>query len=477
MKTGNRNQKQKSETEIRNENRKQKQETENRKRDHADIPKRGQQSMDLTEIRRKLDKIDTQMAALYEERIGLCADVAKYKAENNRPVLDREREQEKLKMIGRNASNDFNARALEELYRQIMTISRRYQYMLEKGLPRNKEGEPEDKKEKFPEKAGGEKAEQAEGKKAVPSGVRKRKAAQVQSFSGFKAVKELPEAHRVVYQGLEGSYSQMAALAFFGTGKGTDGQEDRQTGKHPGIRFKHVEQFEDAVSEIENGKADYCVIPIDNSTAGAVTDTYDLLMRHRVFVAGEYFQPVKHALLSVPDAELKDIQTVYSHPQGFLQCEKYLNRHRTWQRISVSNTAVAASLVAKEQDRSKAAIASTLSGKLYGLKVLKEEINGSSGNTTRFVVLSARKEFPENAKKISLIFELPHKSGSLYNALGNFIFNDINMLKIESRPIPEKPFEYRFFADIEGNLKDPAVINAITGIRAEAEKLRILGNY
>jgi len=376
--------------------------------------------MDLNEIRGQLDITDQKISALYEERLKLCEKIAEFKIENHKEVLDRKREEEKLKAVRESASTEFNAEALEELYKQIMTVSRRCQYirMGEKGI------RPE---------------------------------------MGFSPVEKLPAPKRVVYQGVEGAYSQMAAEAFF-----------RES---PEAEIAHVPFFEDAVKEAESGKADYAVVPIENSSAGAVTDTYDLLMKHDVAVAGEYFLPVRHALLGLPGAELSDIRTVYSHAQGLMQCSTFLSAHRNWQQISMANTAVAARKVMEDRDRSQAAIASTLAGKLYSLSVLQENISENEKNTTRFVVLTGRKIYRKDAGKISLIFELPHRSGSLYNLLGNFIFNHINMTKIESRPIPDRSFEYRFFADIDGNLSEPAVLNAIAGIRAEAAAVRILGNY
>jgi chorismate mutase/prephenate dehydratase len=379
-----------------------------------------EESMDLQEIRRDLDGIDGKISSLYEERLQKCADVAEYKMKNGKAVFDRAREEEKLADMRKRFPDPFTAEAEEELMKQMMTVARRYQYRLfgEKG--------------KLPE-------------------------------IGFSAVQELPKAKRAVYQGTEGAYSQAAANAFF-----------RQ---NPEVKIDRADRFEDAVSEAESGKADYCVIPIENSSAGAVTDTYDLLMRHNVFIAGEYFLPIRHVLLGVPGASLSDIKTVYSHPQGLAQCRDFLNGHREWKPVGMENTAFAAKKVHEDNDVSEAAIASAFAGELYGLKTLLTGISGSSDNTTRFAVLTAKKIYRADAGRVSLVFELPDKSGSLYGLLGNFIFNGINMVKIESRPVPGKKWQYRFFIDIEGNLSDPAVMNALYGIREEAAEFKILGNY
>ena len=168
---------------------------------------------------------------------------------------------------------------------------------------------------------------------------------------------------------------------------------------------------------------------------------------------------------------------VYSHAQALAQSSDFLSAHKDWKQIAVLNTAVAAKKVMEEKDPSQAAVASRTAGELYGMKILAEEINNVKGNTTRFLILGKEPVYAKTAGKISVAFEIPHKSGSLYNILGNFIFNNVNMTMIESRPIPEKSFEYRFFVDFEGNLSDAGVRNALTGLAAEASVMRILGNY
>ena len=229
--------------------------------------------------------------------------------------------------------------------------------------------------------------------------------------------------------------------------------------------------------EVEEGRADFAVLPIENSSAGAVSDNYDLLVKHNVYIVGETELPVNHALLGLPGATLEDIHQVYSHPQALMQCSQYLNSHRQWRQISMENTAVSAKKVLEDGDVTQAAVASEIAGKLYGLKVLEPSINYNKNNATRFIILAKDPVYQKEANKISICFECAHKSGTLYNMLGNLIYNDVNMLMIESRPIPGKSWEYRFFVDVEGNLSDPAVQNALKGIAEEAATLRILGNY
>ena len=375
--------------------------------------------IDLLECRDKLDVIDREIVRLFEERMAICGDVAEYKIGTGKAVYDAERERQKIATAQSLTHSDFNKDAIKEVFSQLMAISRKFQYGL-----------------------------LAEHGKSEPTGFY-----EVQSLKTFGA--------RVVYQGVEGAYSHAAARTFFG--------------EH--VNAYHVRSFEDTMRELEEGRADFAVLPIENSTAGFVIDNYDLLAKYRNYIVGEVYIPISHMLLGLPEAELSDIRTVYSHPQALMQCTDYLNEHKEWGRISVLNTAVAAKKVQEEQDKTQAAIASRTAGELYGLKELEQGINNEKCNTTRFIVLAKAPVYESSASKISLMFEIPHVSGSLYNILGNFIFNGVNMLMIESRPIPEKSFEYRFFVDVEGNLSDASVRNALTGVRAEASSLKILGNY
>ncbi len=265
----------------------------------------------------------------------------------------------------------------------------------------------------------------------------------------------------MVYQGIEGAYSHGATLQFFG--------KDADT--------YHVKTWEEAMQEVEAGKADYAVLPIENSSAGVVADNYDLLMKYHNHIVAETLLPVSHALLGLPEAKIEDIQTVFSHLQGLMQCSDYLNSHPDWKQISVENTAVAARKVLEGADPTEAAIASEIAGKLYGLKILQSQVNDNKSNTTRFIIVAREAVYKKDAGKVSICFELPHKSGSLYNMLSHFIYNNVNMVMIESRPIKDKNWEYRFFVDIEGNLGDAAVCSALKGIDEEAENMRIIGNY
>ena len=376
-------------------------------------------TLDLQEIRKQLDGIDREIVSLFEKRMALSGQVAEYKIETGKPVYDKEREKQKIESVIGMVEDEFQKQAVRELFTQMMTISRHFQYklMAERGL----------------------KAE-----------------------NDFRPVKNLPANQvRVVYQGVEGAYTHEAALKYFGTD----------------VDIYHVESWEDAMKEVEAGTADYAVLPIENSSAGAVTHNYDLLIKYNNYIVAETFLPVDHALLGLSEAEEGDIQTVFSHPQALMQCSEFLNANRNWRQISVENTAVAAKKVFEDGDPSQAAVASEIAGSIYGLKVLKSSINHNKNNTTRFIILSKEPIYREDAGKISISFELPHKSGSLYNMLSNFIYNGVNMVMIESRPILGRNWEYRFFIDIEGNLSDASIQNALKGISEEGSNMRVLGNY
>ncbi len=374
---------------------------------------------ELADIRAELDGIDKKITELFEERLELVTQVAEYKIANGKPVLDRQREAEKLARLSALAGSEFSKIGVRELFEQIMAISRKRQYQL---LTDSGQGED----------------------------------------TGFEVKDTIDFSHaRVVYQGVEGAYSQMAMNAFFG--EHTDSF--------------HVETWRNAMEALKNGEADFAVLPIENSSAGIVSENYDLLVEYDNYIVGEQTIKVDHALLGLPEAEIADITCVYSHPQALMQCVDFLDEHRDWERISLKNTAMSAKKVVEDGKKNQAAIANPLTAEIYGLKVLKSSINYSSENSTRFIIVSGKKMCKRDAGKISICFEIPHESGSLYHMLSHIIYNNLNMNKIESRPIKDKSFEYRFFVDFEGNLKDGAVQNALKGLAEEAGKLRILGNY
>lgn len=275
-------------------------------------------------------------------------------------------------------------------------------------------------------------------------------------------VEELPKTGiRVVFQGEEGAYTQAAMLRYFGDE----------------VESFHVMEWAEAVESVVAGRADFAVLPIENSSAGAVSQVTDLLIEYETYIVAEEYLPVSHALLGLPGAKKEDIRTVYSHPQALMQCAHYLEEHKQWQQISMKNTAFSAKKVLNDQDMTQAAIASEISAKLNGLQILEHQINDNKNNVTRFIILAKRPIITRSAKKISICVELNHEVGSLYKLLSYISIFGLNMNKIESRPIPGKNFEYRFFIDFEGNISQPEVLSALRGIRQGANKIWFLGNY
>ena len=374
--------------------------------------------MDLGELRQGIDEIDRQIVELYERRMEISRQVAEYKIGTGKKVFDKVREEEKLRSVRAMAHNAFNSHGIEELFEQIMSMSRKLQYQLltERGslgrLP----------------------------------------------FIGVDNLET--EKARVVFQGAEGAYSQAAMEMFFGSQ----------------VSSFHVDTFRDAMMAIDEGSADFAVLPIENSTAGVVSEIYDLLVEFENYIVGEQIIRIEHCLLGVPGAAEEEIRTVFSHPQSLMQSARYLSG-KDWKQISMPNNAFAARTVAREKDRSQAAIASEHAGNIYGLEILKKGINQSESNSTRFIIVTNQKIFRKDAGKVSICFEVPHESGSLYHMLSHIIYNNLNMTKIESRPIEDRNWEYRFFIDFDGNLADGAVKNALRGLRDEARNMKILGNY
>lgn len=373
---------------------------------------------DLKKLRDEIDRIDEKMVALFEERMKVSEAVAAYKRGVGKAVLDKEREKEKIAKVTHLATTEFNRQGIESLYRHIMSISRMIQYQ--------------------------------------------RLAAETTETFGFRGyTPDFGKDTRVVYTGVPGAYAEQALIGYFG---------------ETADRF-HVQTFGDAVEAVNSGEADYGVLPIENSSTGGITDVYDLLEAYHNHIVGEYVIKVEHALLALPGTRMEDIHTVYSHPQGLSQCSRFLDAHRQWHQVSLQNTAEAAKKVRDDKDPGQAAIASLKAAENFGLEVVKPYLNDIENNSTRFVIITHPRVFEEQADKISICFELPHTSGTLYNILAHFIFNGLNMTKIESRPIKGRKWQYRFFIDFTGNLKDQAVRNALHGIRSETERFRILGNY
>lgn len=377
---------------------------------------------DLTTLRLEIDAIDAELTALFLRRMDVTKRVGEYKQQNGIPVLDAAREKEVLAAKAALVDDAIHKTDVTALFEAIMGISRRQQ--------RNLVHEAD---------AGG----YARVRAAV------------------SAARKPPENPRVLYQGVPGAYTEEAAVNFFGEGC------DRQA----------VEQWEDLFLALKGGRADYGVVPIENSSTGAISQVYDLLAKHGAYIVGEQKVKVEHCLMAPRGAALDGVREVYSHEQGLRQCADYLKEHGTWKTYARRNTAEAAKFVAEGGDKTCAAIGSRRAAKLYGLDILAEHIAVSEQNFTRFVVISPVMELRPGRNKISALFVLPHRSGALHEIMSIFAVNGFNMMKLESRPILDKSWEYLFFVDFTGDLTAPHMDGVLLELNQTAEEFRVLGNY
>ncbi|MBM6939606.1 bifunctional chorismate mutase/prephenate dehydratase [Pseudoflavonifractor phocaeensis] len=377
----------------------------------------------LEQYRREIDRIDRELVALFLERMAVTGQVGVYKQQRGIPVLDAQREKEVI--AAKTAMTDDPARKadLAHLYEAIMAISRRQQRQLVKeGL----------------EDPG--------------------YAAWVSDMARARAPVQNP---RVVYQGEPGCYSEEAAVGFFGAE----------------VNSRGCPWFSDVFQALEAGEADYAVLPIENSSTGSIRQVYDLLAQYRYSIVGEYEVKVEHCLMALPGVAMEEIRTVYSHEQGLMQSERFLDAHRDWTRVPTLDTAGSAKQVSETGDRTAAAICSRRAAALYGLHILVEGTNYNSANHTRFVVVSPVPELRQGRDKISALFHLPHQSGSLHEILTIFAVQGLNLLKLESRPIPGRSWEYLFFLEFSGDLTAPGMDGVLHELSQLASEMRILGNF
>lgn len=375
---------------------------------------------ELSEIRKQIDEIDKQLAGLFQKRLDVAKKVAESKRGTGKKVYDREREEEKLLNMEKFARNRFEQQAFRELFLQTMSISRKLQYQI---LGDDGNGE---KPDLFVRKSVMEK----KGKK-------------------------------VACYGVPGSHTEHAMEEFFGKE----------------VERFHETSFRAVMERIASREADFGVLPIENSSTGSISDVYDLLKEYDHYIVGEHILKIEQSLVALPGTKLSDIKKVFSHPQGILQCRKFLKEHSWMEPVEYKSTAESAEKVKKDMDKTQAAIAGARTASMYGLDVLVKNANFADNNATRFIIVTNQKMYYEDADKVSICFEIPHEKGSLYNILSHIIFNNLNMTGIESRPLEGKSWEYRFFVDFEGNLSDPAVHNTLNGIREEVSELKILGNF
>ncbi|WP_294473404.1 bifunctional chorismate mutase/prephenate dehydratase [uncultured Intestinimonas sp.] len=376
---------------------------------------------ELNGLREAIDALDARLTEFFLQRMELTRRVGEYKRAHGIPVLDPQREREVLAQKTALVADPALRDDVAALYEAIMGISRRQQRRLVN-------------------EAGNQDYARIRG-----------------AMDGARAPLEHP---RVLYQGEPGAYADEAAARFFG--------ED--------LPRSHVGTWEEVFQALQRGEADYGVVPIENSSTGSINQVYDLLAQYGHSIVGEQTVKVDHCLAAPAGARLDGVTTVYSHEQGLLQCAGFL-KGRGWTCVPRLNTAESAQFVARSGSPGQAAICSPRAARLYSLEILAEHISDSDSNDTRFVVVSPVMERRSGSDKVSILFRLPHRAGSLQELLTIFAVNGLNLLKLESRPIPCRSWEYRFFADFSGDLTAPGMDGALLELFQTAEQLRVLGNY
>lgn len=373
------------------------------------------EELDLSKIRIDIDRIDEEIARLFEERMETVNKVAEYKKINNLPVRDKAREAIVLDKCRQRVQNSTYADGLRKIMAQIMDIS----------VSREKK---------------------------------------ILAETGKKADKTWVNSNKIIvgYQGVAGAYSYLAVNKYFAKAS---------------IDIHNYTLFEDVTRAVSEGAIKYGVLPIENSSTGGITEVYDLIRQYGCYIIGEQCVKVEHNLMAWPGSKLEDITEVYSHPQGFSQCRPFFRQYPKMQQIPYFNTAKGAELVSEKKTNYMAAVTSKEAADIYGLEILAAGINANTNNYTRFFIVAAEPMKSKEADKITLVVTLQHEPGALYRLLGYFQTGGLNLLNIESRPIEGKSWEYFFHIDVSGNLEDRVVKEALGKIEKEATECKILGNY
>ena len=376
--------------------------------------------MELKELRNEIDLIDDELVQLFNKRMQLSAQVADYKKEHNMPIHVPAREREILQDVAAKSSPDL-ANYARVLYSMIFELSRSYQ--------------------------------------------RKRNTSTTELYQTISnsienTPKLFPQAPMVACQGVEGAYSQIACEKMF---------------KNPFIMY--FKNFDGVFQAIEKGLCKYGILPIENSTAGSVKKVYDLMIHHNFSIVRTFRMKVDHNLIANRGAKLSDIKKIYSHEQAINQCSEFLKNMPGVQIIPVENTAVAADMVAKSGMLDVAAISSHACEELYGLKSLADSIQDKGNNRTRFICISKNLEIYPGSDKTSIMMILPHKPGSLYKVLARMYVLGINVIKLESRPIPDKDFEFMFYFDLETSIYSEEFIQLMCELDDLCEEFKYLGSY
>ncbi|HWQ78373.1 MAG TPA: prephenate dehydratase domain-containing protein [Anaerovoracaceae bacterium] len=369
--------------------------------------------MTLDDLRIKIDRIDSQIKDLFLQRMKAAEEVAESKSKTGDKILKPEREEEVIKRLTGDMDGEMKL-AYSTFLKKVMEVSRTFQYrkMLELGA----------------------------------------------DFTIAFLEEESP-VEWISYQGLPGSYSEMAAGSLF-----------LNAARIP------VDTFEGVFLSISGGGAQAGVVPLENTTAGSVYEVYDLLLSHDLYINASHIVKVSHCLAAVPGAGMEGIREVYSHPQALLQSAEFLKRHGLTAKTS-SNTAVAAKEVAELNDKSIGAICSREAAERYGLIILQEGVNHNKENATKFVSVSKQLIVKEDHDKIAVVFACPHRSGSLAAVLGIFGDYGVNLTEIHSRPDGKNPWEYLFYVDFTGNLKDGRIRALLYQLHEELPFVKIIGSY
>ena len=377
--------------------------------------------MELNEIRKEIDEIDKEIVDLYIRRMNCSARVAEYKREHNMPVLDASRERALLNKISELSGSEFEEYT-RTLYSTILDLSRSYQH--------SKLGETSTLYEEI--------------MTAIDS-----------------TPKMFPERADVACQGVEGAYSQIAAERLF---------------RSPNIMF--FNDWEKVFSAIEAGMCRYGVIPIENSTAGSVKKVYDLMISRNFKIVRTVRIKIDHSLLANKGAKLSEIKEIFSHEQAISQCSAFLSSLGSDVKITrVENTAKAAQMVAESERTDVASISSRSCAIQYGLTTLASAIQDNGNNHTRFICITNNTEIYPGADRTSLMLVTPHKPGALYRILSRFNSLGINLIKLESRPIPERDFEFMFYFDLESSVYSPKLAQLLAELEQECEEFTYLGSY
>ena len=375
---------------------------------------------DLNTLRQSIDSIDKEMVALFRRRMEVSRQVAAYKKEHGLPTLDAGRERALLGKVTEQAGEEL-ADYTQSVYRSILAAGRSYQNQCN-GVPSR-----------------------------VYDTIRKALDNTPDLF---------PQRATVACQGIEGAYSQIACDSIF---------------KSPTILYFNT--FEHVFKAVESGMCQYGVLPIENSTAGSVNAIYDLMTRHNFSIVRSARLKVNHNLLCKYGVKKEDIKEVYSHQQAISQCADYLAGLKDVKVTVVENTAMAARMVAQSERTDVAALSSRFCAEEYGLNLLDANVQDQDNNYTRFICISKNPEIYPGADRTSLMMTLPHKPGSLYNVLSKFYALGINLRKLESRPLPDREFEFMFYFDLECSVYAPEMERIFRDLESESEQLRYLGTY